>query len=449
MTLKWLARIHLGLLLFSFFLYLGFGFVFGPEFLYQDIRKKLFAFAADDIVVTAVVPGPPAAPIITATPTCISGAPRIVLDWPDDNGSTSFDVDRDSMALTSGLVVSGYTDTAVTAVTTYSYEVTAFGPMGPGTAVSTPFSVTTLDCSNIAPVTVTIETLGGKSVITDRTNVDITKSRPKISGTSNTPDAIIDILVTNPTLRARILANSNGYFEWLPPIKLDAGRHLIEITATDPTDPSRTATDALIFKVIGNGDNAGGGTRPNEPGDLSLPESGGGIDFFVTVNNEKAIVSQEEMLSVTLATRKGVFPEDTTASIFLNNPDYQDSLQFSKLPLLAGQKSVTLLERLPLYLEPGQYRVRADVVVRGEMMSREASFTLKPLPFFSLAGREISYVEAASYIGFFFFSLLFLFLFLLLFFVREYWLSLHRLRSITERHLGRLGFLGTGKGVIR
>lgn len=448
LTLKWLARIHLGVLLFSFFLYLGIGFVLGPEFLYQDIRKKFFAFASDDIVVTAVVPGPPAVPIVSATAVCISGAPRVVLDWADDTGSTSFDIDRDSLPLTTGLTASGYTDTSVLSNTAYVYQVTAFGPMSPGTAVSGAIPVTTLDCANIAPVTVTIETLGGKSVVTDRSNVDITKFRPKISGTSNTPDAIIDIIVTNPTIRARILANSNGYFEWVPPIKLDTGRHLIEITATDPSDISRTATDTLIFKVVGNGESGDGRQSVGSSGQ-SIAENASGTDFLVTVNDSDQTLSQEDILSVTLSAKGGSFPGDSAVRIFLNNPEYQDALQFSEIPLLAGQKSVTLLERLPLYLEPGQYRVRADMATGGEVVSREDLFTLKPLPLFTLAGREISYIEAASYIGFFFFSLLFLFLFLLLFFVREYWLSLHRLRSITERHLGRLGFLSPRKGVVR
>lgn len=449
-TLKWLARLHLGVLLFSFFLYIGFGFVLGPEFLYQDIRKKLFAFA-DDIVVTAVVPGPPAVPTVTATPACVSGAPRIVLDWADDTGSTSFDIDRDALPLTTGLTVSGYTDVAVTANSTYSYQVTAFGPMSPGTAVSSLVTATALDCASITPVTVAIETIGGKSVISDRSDVKISKSRPKISGTASVPYAIIDILVTNPTIRAQITANVNGYFEWTPPIRLDTGRHIVEVTATDPSDSSRTAVDSVIFTVRRDDGGDGGGSDSKQVSDGAGPLIGDtpSLDFFVTINDADNILLQEETLSVTLSVREGQFSDDTSAQVFISGLSYQDALQFSQIPPLFGQASVTLFERLPLYLEPGQYRVRADVSVGGELISREAFFELREVPLFTLAGREIGYIEAASYIGFFFFSLLFLFLFLLLLFIREYWLSLHRLRSITETQLARLGFIKKRKGVIR
>lgn len=444
--MKWLARLHLGVLLLSFFFYLGFGFVLGPEFLYQDIRKKFFAFA-DDIVVTAVVPGPPAVPVITATPACVSGVPRIVLDWADDTGSTSFDIDRDALPLTTGLTVSGYTDVAVVANTTYSYQVSAFGPMFPGTAVSSLVTATALDCASITPVTVVIETISGKSVTVDRSDVKISKSRPKISGSTSVPYAIIDILVTNPTIRAQITANVNGYFEWTPPIRLDSGRHIVEVTATDPSDSSRTAVDSVIFTVKRDSD--GGSERDKEAsGTNSFTSDTSSLDFFVTVNDADKILLQEEILSVTLSVREGQFPEGTSAQVFISGKNYQDALRFSQIPPLFGQSSVTLFERLPLYLEPGQYRVRADVSVAGELVSREAFFELREVPLFTLAGREIGYIEAASYVGFFFFSLLFLFLFLLLFFIREYWLSLHRLRSITETQLARFGFIKR-KGVIR
>lgn len=444
-TLKWLARIHLGVLLFSFSAYLGFGFVLGPEFLYQDIRHKFFALADDTIVITAVVPGPPAVPVVTATPTCVSGAPRIVLDWADDSGSTSFDIDRDGLPLTTGLTASGYTDTAVSLNTAYSYVVTATGQMFPGTATSIAVSVTTLDCAALTPITVAIETLGGKDVRTNRSDIELNRFRPHVTGSSSIPYAIIDILVTSPTLRARIIANSNGYFEWIPPMKLDKGRHIIEVTATDPNDSSRTAVDSFIFRTK-HGDDEGSSTRDQG---VNMPIDETPIDFLVTIKNAEPSIAQDDLIHVGLSTQNGVFPDDANANVFLNDPSRQDVLRFSRVPKLGGQSEIEFSERLPLYLEPGTYRVRADVTSGGEVVSREAQFLLETRPLFTIGGRGVSYAEAATYIGFFFFSLLFLFLFLLLLFIREYWLSLHSLRSVTERQLTKFGFIGNRKGVIR
>ncbi|TXH08047.1 MAG: hypothetical protein E6Q06_00705 [Candidatus Moraniibacteriota bacterium] len=442
---KWIARLHFWVMFFSFFLYLGFGFTLGPEFLYQDIRKKFFAFADDTIVVTAVVPGPPAIPLITTTPSCVGLAPRIVLDWADDIGTTSWDIDRDSLPLTTGLISSQFVDTAVVANTSYIYQVTAHGPMSPGIALSALVTATTLDCVSIAPVTVTIETLGGKNVAPGhRANTDLSKRRPKVTGTTNTPNAVIDIFVTNPTIRARIFANPNGYFEWIPPIKLDTGNHILTVTATDPADSARTGSDSFVFwtKNVSEASDTRSRTFP-------VTSASGGFDFSVRILDTDGELFQEEELRAEIIASGGTFPEGSVAAVFLNDPSRQDVIRLSTRGAIGGTTGMTIEAELPIYLEPGVYRVRADADINGEIMSREATFLLKGLPLLSLGGRDITYAEAASYIGIFFFSLLFLFFFFLLFFVREYWLYLHSLRTITERQLARFGFFGFRKGVIR
>lgn len=445
--LKWVARLHFWVMFFSFFLYLGLGFSLGPEFLYQDIRKKFFAFADDTVVVTATVPGPPAVPVVTAIPTCTGLTPRIALDWADDIGTTSWDIDRDSLPLSTGLVTSQYTDTAVVANTSYSYQVTAYGPMFPGSATSVPVTATALDCAGIAPVTVSIETLGGKNVRPEnRADTDLSKRRPKVTGTSNTPYAILDITVTNPSIRARIIANANGYFEWIPPIGLDTGNHLLTVTATDPADSARTGTDSFIFwtKNVSGSDDVSGADAAT----LSDRRSGT-FDFSVAVQNDGAEVFQEEMLRVQITPGRSGFPKDASGRIVISDSARVDALILSEDFLLQGMEGLTIEAPLPIYLTPGEYRVRADIAADGETVSREATFRLKGLPLLNIGNRTISYSEAASYIGIIFFSLLFSFLFTLLLFVREYWLYLHSLRAITARHLARLGLLGTRKGVIR
>lgn len=450
--LKWVARLHFWAMFFSFVLYLGIGFTLGTEFLYQDIRKKFFAFADEIIVVTAVVPAPPAVPIVTATLTCAALSPSIVLDWADDSGTTSWDVARDNLPLTTGLAASQYTDTAVVAGMSYSYQVTAYGPMGPGSAVSSSVSAIAPQCSSVAPVSVVIETLGGKNVSGAQNNIKLSKRRPKVTGTTNTPYAVISITVTNPSINAEIIANANGYFDWIPPIKLDAGNHLLTVTATDPGDQSRNATDSLIFRTEGDGDSDDDGSSPGATAapPLSGSSSGTGrFDFAVTVENPGAELFQEENLVTRIAPLRSIFPEGANGSVFLNDSGRHDVLQISETGLLTGLEGLTIEAMLPIYLVPGEYRVRADLRVGDTTISREDSFVLKGLPFLHLGNRTISYSEAASYIGIIFFSLLFAFLLTLLLFVREYWLYLHSLRYITGRHLARFGFFGTRKEVIR
>ncbi len=443
--LKWIARLHFWVMFFSFFLYLGLGISLGPEFLYQDVRKKFFAFADDTIVVTAVVPGPPAVPMVTATPACTSLVPRITLDWADDSGTTVWNIDRDGLPLSTGLTASGFVDTAVVANTNYTYQVTATGPMSPGTAVSALVSVTTLDCASITPVVAIIETLGGKNVRPgSRGNVDLSKRRPKVTGTTNTPYAIIDIMVTNPTLRARIVANANGYFEWIPPIGLDTGNHILSVTATDPNDASRSSTDSFIFwtKNVSSAAN-----EQKDKGAVS-GQSSDEFDFSVMVTNPDKTLFQNEVLIMDIVARENAFPQASTGQVVVSDLGQQDVLRFGAIDL-SGRKEARVEDQIPLYLKPGEYRARADILVNGETISREDAFVLKGLAFFALGNREVSYAEAASYIGTFFFLLLFLFLFFLLLFIREYWLYLHSLRAITERQLARLGFLGTRRGVTR
>lgn len=448
--LKWIARLHFWVMFFSFFLYLGLGFSLGPEFLYQDIRQKFSAFAANTVVVTAVVPGPPATPSVTATPTCTGLSAQIALDWANDTGTTTWDIERDSLPLTTGLVASQYTDTAVVANTTYSYVVTATGPMFPGVATSATVTATTLDCASIVPVTVTIETLGGKNARPDnRQNTDLSKRRPKVTGTSNTPYAIIDIVLTNPTLRARTTANANGYFEWIPPIAIDTGYHTLTVTATDPADSSRVGTDSFRFwtKNVSQKDQGDGDSRTGAA--PATPTQPGTFDYTVTVLNSDKTVFQEENISAAITAKSGTFPAGARGQTYLNDASRRDVLQLSDDTALGGTTGTTVTAPLPLYLIPGQYRVRADVLIGSERVSREDTFILKGLPLFTLGGNEITYTQVASYVGTFFFLLLFLFLFLLLLFVREYWLYLHRLRNITESQLARFGFLGQRKGVIR
>lgn len=448
-TFRFLVRLHFWVLAFSFFSYLGFGFVLGPEFFWHDIRHHFFALADDSIVITAVVLPPPSTPVVTATPICVSGAARVALDWSDDSGATSFSLDRDSSPLTTGLVSSEYTDTSVLSQTSYTYVVTAFGPMSPGIASSLPVTVTTLDCPNLAPVTVTIETLGGKNVTIYRNDIQFTKRQPKVTGSSNVAYATIDITVSNPTIHAQVAANFNGYFEWAPPMKLGIGNHNLSVIATDPSDSSRTGSDNLSFLIKEEGSHESSQKIEEKLKPISTPQAVlPGFDFLVGIKGDSRRIYQKDTLTIILTTKQGVFPDDATASIVLSS-GHGDASIIAQDVLIGGKSLVELPIFLPLSYEPGDYVIRADVLSEGMLVSRMTRFSLKGLPYLSFGDYEITFNEAVDFFGILFFSLLFLFLFLLLLFVREYWLYLHRLRHITERELSRFGFFGRRKGVIR
>lgn len=457
---RYFARIHFWLIFFTFVSYLGFGFSLGPDFFRYDVLKKIHILADEIFVVTATVLGPPAQPGVVATPTCLSGAPRITLDWSDDAATTTWDVARDGLSLTTGLVASQYIDTAVMANTTYSYVVTAFGPMGPGVSVSDPVSVATLDCPSVASMTVLTQTLGGINIETDRTNIILSNRQPELTGTTNTPNASIDISVDAGAISALISANGAGYYSWIPPTPLESGSHTIVVTATDPNDAGRIATDTITFTippdVIANpsgGDNdkksgtshTAGRTTPVSVEPITK------IDFSVDVNNRAQFLFQGDDINVGVYSVEKPFPIGTLFRIFVVDAFGKEVLRLPETGIeIAGQTEAHILKKIPLIFDPGAYRVRVDAYLNGRIVSREAALTIRAWPLIQFGGGiTVTYPEVASYLGTLLFILLSLFLFLLLLFSREYWLYMHRLRHVTEHSFERLSLIGKRKGVAK
>ncbi|MEP7162154.1 MAG: hypothetical protein ABI747_00095 [Candidatus Moraniibacteriota bacterium] len=440
--MRYVARLHFWVMFFAFFGYLALGFTLGPKFFAKDILQKIHALADDTIVITATVLGGPAMPGVTATPVCVSGAPRINLDWADNAATTAWDVERDSLPLTTGLTTSAYIDTAVVANTAYSYVVTAYGPMSPGSVVSSTVVATALDCPNILPsATVTIETLGDANVSINRTGITLERRRPKVTGTTNIANAIIEIVVTNPSIHALLTANANGYFSWVPSVRLNSGNHILSVTATDPSDSSRSALDTFVFRTK----NDGGGGAGNEEETPGIPST---FDFSVRVNNAGGLLYQGDRLSVTARTKEGAFPAESILEPSLLNVAGEELLRLPDMTANPTRTEFLFEQDIPLTFDPGEYRVRVDALLGHRVVSREASLSVRAWPLVDLGGgRIITYPEIVSLVGWIFYiSFLLLLLFLLLF-VREYWFYLHSIRHITERHLARLGFLGLGKGV--
>jgi hypothetical protein len=137
--LRRMAKLHTLVFTISLGVYFVLAF-FDPGLLSYDLRQKFHALADETIAVTATVLGPPVQPVVTATASCdeTSGTLSVELDWADDANTYTYDINRDGTPLVSGLSSSAYSDTNVVVSTTYEYEVTANGPMGPGSATSDP-----------------------------------------------------------------------------------------------------------------------------------------------------------------------------------------------------------------------------------------------------------------------------------------------------------------------
>ncbi len=445
--LKIIARLHFWMTFFVFVAYLIFGFSLGPGFFKKDLLTKLHTLA-DDIVVSATVLGGPATPLVTATPSCVSGAPRITLDWADDAATDTWDIERDSLPLVTGLIVSQYIDTAVTENISYSYVVTAYGPMFPGSAASSSVSATALDCAAILPpATVTIQTLGGRNVSVDRTGIELSRRRPQVTGTTNVANALVTLSLTNPSMQATTTANANGYFSWVPPARLDSGNHILSVTVTDPNDVTRTASDSFIFKTFNDGGEEGSDER--EETIEAVPA--GSLDFFVRVNNGAEFLFQGDEMTVGIYGTKDPFPVGTVFRAFIVDASGREIFRLPETTIKRqGQTEASLFRTVPLLLDPGKYRVRVDAFVGKRIISREAPLVIRAWPLIRFGtGSEITYPELASFIGTIFFILLSLLFFLLALFVREYWLYLHHIRHVTERHLERFGFIGKRKGVSK
>lgn len=445
---RFLARLHFWVLGVSLFSYLALIFTLGPGFLSFDVAQKIRALADEVIVVTAVVLGPPSAPVVTATPTCVAGSPRIVLDWADDAATTTWDIDRDSSVLTTGLTSSGYTDTAVLGNTSYSYTVTALGPMSPGIAISSAVSAIAIDCSSLLPpASLTLTRIGNKNITPPRSfPIKVEDTRPRIRGNTNVANAVVSLTLTRPSITAEISANANGYFSWKPPRGLHVGRHTLTVTVTDPNDSTRTTSETLEFytKKIEEDQEEEADTLMITQREDQTP-----FDYTLTIISPEAKVKQGDRIEFLVKPVRGLFSPDTLFEPRIVN-------ERGEVVFVAPAQSVTPEGRpglswsmdIPVYIPEGKYSLQIEAFFRGISVTRSASFELEVKPLFRLGDHgTISYAEAVSYVGWILFGVLGILVSFFLFFLREYWLYLQSARHITERELRRFGMISWRKEV--
>lgn len=485
---KWM-RLHVILTAIVFGVYFLAAFFYSPYFFLSDIQAKIHALA-DTVAVTARVLDAPMQPIATATATCDTsvGVLSVDLDWPTDENSYTYDIFRDGDPLVTGLTDSSYEDTNVSIGMSYDYYVIANGPMGPGSATSDVVSVATpSECEIALPdptgEIITLDILNiteqsGASRITDQT--------PLISGTTNIPFAVVDIVIHSDMIVVlQTIANGNGYWEVQVLVELSLGSHTIYLTVTDPDDSSRTATHSIDFiveqiaQVIDDDDddddNGSGSSRkkksrststttvvqepdkspakPSSSDDKVMPVTIP-VDFLFHISDENRTVIQgqsvnteilitrldEKYIEYSSLIRYSVTDEDGVVAITVDRN--MDGLKLNQ----KVQESISI----PAGLKKGQYVLRAELIIGEFDIIRSVEFSIVELPLFDLgSGFVITYPQFVRNIGWVAFISLFSMSSWSLLWIREYWLYTHARRYIAERNLAGKGFIAKRKEVSR
>lgn len=468
---KWkrAARVHARVSVWMFVLYLVLSVAYSPEFLVSDIRHKWSALADDTLTITGRVLGPPQRPVVAAVPSCSAGVLSAILDWSDDDNTDSFDILRDGSFLVTGLsTTSSYADMTVRAGDTYTYTVVANGPMGPGSAMSDPVTVTMPDDCSVVFVPVVRVVSFQKKAVSDYVGVPKTHARkPVITGTTNIPSARMDFLINDSTVvGARGSANGNGYWSFKVPVNLTYGTHTIFVTASDPGDPSVSATETLTFRIMrekGEGDD-GSGTDDVTP-DMSVPPASNvtpghqpettsrppsemiPLDFDLRTLSAETYQGRDVPFEMRIVSLDPAFA-GTSAVARYSMVDHEGTVIASSVGNITLRSGESVSDRLfvPPYAAGGAYRLRVELSFAKYSVGREAPVTVLPLPILSLGGGFIlTYPELLSRIGTISVLLLLLLLLWLSLFLREYLLYAESFRHITERNLIGAGFFGRKK----
>jgi hypothetical protein len=425
---------------------------------------------SDPVTVTVLDCGePPPPPVLTATPVCVGQDPYINLSWTSDPQMNYFDLERDGSLLAGNLTDTEYEDGAVTALTSYTYFVTAFTSQGQ--VISNAATATALDCRVPPPPP---PPTGPTCVITKFQNINLagyhgtpsTKERnPKFYGTTNIANAIIEVVVTGETsVVATTSASQNGYWTWKPQNKLNYGTHMIWVTAVDPGDSTRRKTASLKFK-INREEEERQEEEKRKKEKVSTPESEVIIPPIPIHHEEPSPVPPEKISSFDLSVRvknpdKVAYPGrkllvETKIDITGEAANQESELQYwivdsnddevfrdSDKVFINGDMTIEKDLILPGLLKPGEYKILVDVVYKGTRFIAEDTFTIKEVPLVSFgAGITITTGQIMRNLFWVILWLLILLLIFLTLLAIEHWISQRAIMQITEETLRDKGFI--------
>jgi hypothetical protein len=436
--------------------------VYGPEFLLSDMRAKFQAVADEVMQVSARVLGPPQKPIVSNVARCDNGILAVDLDWLDDENSQYFDIMRNGLPLVTGIANSQYSDEITQSYGGLSYVITAHGWMEPGYAESDSVNIEVpAGCEYVVqtPVVKLVSVSGGKVKDGKWVTED---TRPVFSGTSNMSNATISITITGDmNYSAEITANANGYWSWRPPADLSYGYHDMNIIATDPARPERIATASTLIKINEKKELE---DKEEQKPDISSPIKQKEIEKEPKseIDQEPEGSGYELVLDYSLDLKDQIVMQGADAEVILKMEFLKDDFigreAIVRYSIVDDKGEVRMQEYQSIILEKdaryshklnvrkdifsGRYSLRSEVIISDHNMIREIPLEISDLPVIKLGGGAlITYQEFLSQIGTVSIWLLIALLIWLAFLTREYWLSIHALRQITEESLRSMGMV--------
>jgi hypothetical protein len=167
------------------------------------------------------------------------------------------------------------------------------------------------------------------------------------------------------------------------------------------------------------------------------------IDFSITLQSNS--VFENKKLSPVITIQKFIAEnEHREATVNYSILDSRgDSLYLvSEKTNLSAGKEITKDITLPSHIKAGFYKLKIEIQNDKFSSSKEIAFEIIPAPIINLGGGIIvTYPDILSSLGTISLSLFALLIIWLFLFSREYWLSLHAIRNITENNLAKMGLI--------
>lgn len=441
-----LAKIFLALTLLFFVGYAALGISAGFEFLKKDLREK-YGRVAGSMTVSVLVRGMPEKPVLSAVSGCSGGNPIVDLSWQEDLGVDTYDIYRGGLLLVSGITVTNWSDSNVTAGTIYQYYVIANGPVG--TEQSDPVLVEISACETPPPppppASITIVTLDKLNVLYWRCLPQTKKTKPTFTGTTNLANALISVEIVSAGKKRKVISsfhsNANGYWSWKSQGRLKKGSKTVYFTVFDPDDTSNSASTSMKFKVSKSKlkrkkikkctsptlINSVYITKKLSLSPLAFP------DLVLESGEQPVYAGKEKEYSLkSPATAR-------EAGFSLGILDQKGNLVYEEnvMPQNDGQK-VKISKNIP----PGNYKLSVGYLTDDAQIAAEDDFTVRETPLIVLApGVELTAQQIASRIGWAAFGSLLILLIILALLLFEYHLAGRAIFGITGYDLKKRDYV--------
>jgi len=465
----WLKRITQAnaiLILSAFFIYLAIGLFFDPAFFQRDLSEKLGIVAGSstsNTVLSVRIVGPPEKPIVTATPMC-NISPYVKLTWNTTLDTDYYDINRDGNPLVAGIIGTSYDDYAVNYSTLYSYLVTAFGPLG--NTASDSASATTLNECNVLPEPSCIITKFDDINLAGYSGIPKTeKQNPKIYGTTNMPNALINIHITGESaVFATTQASSTGYWTWKPLHGLHPGSYHMIVTATDPSDPSRQANATLDFEIEEKEEEEEHEDKEVKlaPSEEIVPikpvvpippeEETEAFNLDIQVENPENTVYTGKNLTLKVSIgHTDKFPhQEQELHYYITDPDGNIVLEDIDKAFIDQDMTLDKSIEISKLLKPGNYKISVESNFGDTLITADDIFIVKEVPVISIGGGiTFTLTDLMGKLSWIILGLLLLLIMLVLLLSIEHLIYERSLIHITEQNLRDKGFLGKRKGVSK